>query len=160
MKKEEPIILALSPAASRKMVSLFSGSQNLKIAAQSSLPTRPFQFDSDQFKQEGCDLSLYANPWAQPPWSLRYTSQPQTYRTAFSIMPGAKRPVADGPNGTPPVKHLKVEHPEEFSQAVKKKLQASNRTGQACDRCKVSHAFTERTGANRIRRFVRSDAME
>ncbi len=34
-------------------------------------------------------------------------------------------------------KHIKAEHPEEFSNAVKKKLQSSNRTGQACDRCKV-----------------------
>lgn len=40
-------------------------------------------------------------------------------------------------NGTP-AKLPKAEHPEEFSNAVKKKLQSSTRTGQACDRCKVT----------------------
>lgn len=35
------------------------------------------------------------------------------------------------------VKQVKAEHPEEFSDAVKKRLQSSTRTGQACDRCKV-----------------------
>ncbi|KAG9233542.1 fungal-specific transcription factor domain-containing protein [Amylocarpus encephaloides] len=34
-------------------------------------------------------------------------------------------------------KQLRSERPEEFSNAVKKKLQLSNRTGQACDRCKI-----------------------
>jgi hypothetical protein len=49
-----------------------------------------------------------------------------------------KRPTdaADG-NGTP-AKQIKTEYPEEFSNAVKKRLQSSSRTGQACDRCKVS----------------------
>jgi hypothetical protein len=53
----------------------------------------------------------------------------------------SKRNVSDDPNGTGngnPPKQIKTEHPEEFSNAVKKKLQASSRTGQACDRCKVS----------------------
>jgi hypothetical protein len=48
-----------------------------------------------------------------------------------------KRIASDEPNGTP-AKQPKTEHPEEFSNAVKKKLQSSSRTGQACDRCKVS----------------------
>ena len=37
-----------------------------------------------------------------------------------------------------PAKQIKTEQPEEFSNAVKKRLQSSSRTGQACDRCKVS----------------------
>ncbi|KAH9215146.1 fungal-specific transcription factor domain-containing protein [Leptodontidium sp. 2 PMI_412] len=41
-------------------------------------------------------------------------------------------------NGTgTPVKHARAERPEDFSKAVAKKLKDSNRTGQACDRCKV-----------------------
>jgi hypothetical protein len=41
------------------------------------------------------------------------------------------------PIGTP-VKRPRTEHPEGFSNAVRKKMQFSSRTGQACDRCKVS----------------------
>ena len=37
-----------------------------------------------------------------------------------------------------PSKRIKSEDPAQFSAAVKKKLQSSSRTGQACDRCKVS----------------------
>ncbi|PQE31486.1 hypothetical protein CJF32_00008079 [Rutstroemia sp. NJR-2017a WRK4] len=51
-----------------------------------------------------------------------------------------KRNASGEPNGAngPPSKQVKSEqHPEEFSNTVKKKLQASSRTGQACDRCKV-----------------------
>lgn len=67
------------------------------------------------------------------------------HNTAFSgaliaTMP-QKRNASGEPNGSnPPVaKQIKSEqHPEEFSNTVKKKLQASTRTGQACDRCKVS----------------------
>lgn len=43
-------------------------------------------------------------------------------------------------NGVP-VKHAKTERPEDFSKQVAKKLKDSNRTGQACDRCKVSSAL-------------------
>ncbi|KAL1630073.1 hypothetical protein SLS54_000933 [Diplodia seriata] len=54
------------------------------------------------------------------------------------MMP-AKRPPPSGatPTGTP--KHPKTEHQssDDFSSSVKKKLSASTRTGQACDRCKV-----------------------
>jgi hypothetical protein len=53
---------------------------------------------------------------------------------ASTTMP-QKRP-SEGENGVP-AKHIKAEHPEEFSNAVKKRLQSSSRTGQACDRCKV-----------------------
>ncbi|KAH8596660.1 fungal-specific transcription factor domain-containing protein [Bisporella sp. PMI_857] len=38
-------------------------------------------------------------------------------------------------NGNTP-KKIKTEDPAQFSAAVKKKLQSSSRTGQACDRCK------------------------
>lgn len=55
-----------------------------------------------------------------------------------------KRPSPGEANGTP-AKHVKAEHPEEFSNAVKKKLQSSTRTGQACDRCKVSLIFGQTT---------------
>lgn len=68
------------------------------------------------------------------------------HNTAFSgaliaTMP-QKRNASGEPNGSnaPVAKHIKSEqHPEEFSNTVKKKLQASTRTGQACDRCKVSN---------------------
>ena len=48
-----------------------------------------------------------------------------------------KRPLSADethPNGA---KQPKLEHPEEFSNTVKKRLASSTRTGQACDRCKV-----------------------
>lgn len=50
---------------------------------------------------------------------------------------GQKRPAPPDENNAP-VKHVKAEHPEEFSNAVKKRLASSTRTGQACDRCKVT----------------------
>ena len=53
-------------------------------------------------------------------------------------MPPQKRPTDDDDDNGTPAKQIKTEHPEEFSNAVKKRLQSSSRTGQACDRCKVS----------------------
>lgn len=72
-------------------------------------------------------------------------SSTSLHNTAFSgalvaTMP-PKRNASGEPNGSnaPVAKHIKSEqHPEEFSNTVKKKLLASTRTGQACDRCKVS----------------------
>lgn len=50
-----------------------------------------------------------------------------------------KRPSEDdGASNGSPSKQIRCEHPEQFSRAVQKKLKDSNRTGQACDRCKVS----------------------
>lgn len=50
-----------------------------------------------------------------------------------------KRPSEDdGASNGSPLKQIKGEQPEQFSRAVQKKLKDSNRTGQACDRCKVS----------------------
>lgn len=51
---------------------------------------------------------------------------------------GSKR--ASTSDGGPPEKRLKnePEDTEVYSQRIKKKLQANSRTGQACDRCKVS----------------------
>jgi hypothetical protein len=47
---------------------------------------------------------------------------------------------ASSGDGGPPEKRLKgePEDTEVYSQRIKKKLQANSRTGQACDRCKVS----------------------
>jgi hypothetical protein len=56
--------------------------------------------------------------------------------SCFATMPPPKRSTSDDSNGTP-AKQIKTEHPEEFSNAVKKRLQSFSRTGQACDRCKV-----------------------
>ena len=42
------------------------------------------------------------------------------------------------------VKIIKTEKdatPADYSQDVKKKINASNRTGQACDRCRVWHTY-------------------
>lgn len=47
-----------------------------------------------------------------------------------------KRSPSNGINA-PTAKQIKSERPEEFSEAVRKRLTASSRTGQACDRCKV-----------------------
>jgi hypothetical protein len=47
------------------------------------------------------------------------------------------RGTASGRPNVNPLTRLKVEHPDEFSHAVKRKLSSSSRTGQACDCCKV-----------------------
>nr|UPH72872.1 putative Zn(2)-Cys6 transcription factor [Neofusicoccum parvum]UPH72873.1 putative Zn(2)-Cys6 transcription factor [Neofusicoccum parvum] len=51
----------------------------------------------------------------------------------------AKRPPPSGATPGSTTKHPKTEHQssDDFSSSVKKKLSASTRTGQACDRCKV-----------------------
>lgn len=61
-------------------------------------------------------------------------------RTAYSVptspMP-PKRPSESSPTGTPGKLPKTETKPEDFSSSVKKRLQSSTRTGQACDRCKV-----------------------
>ncbi|KAK0104418.1 hypothetical protein ONS95_004711 [Cadophora gregata] len=61
--------------------------------------------------------------------------------TSTPTMPQKRPSEDDSSNGSPvnssPAKHMRTERPEEFSKAVLKKLKDSNRTGQACDRCKV-----------------------
>lgn len=112
----------------------------------------------ERIKQEDHAFALYATPPIQDVGVVRPNTQfPEThvrgleYRTASSFnttassgafggvacdMPQKRSSPGEG-NGTP-TKLAKAEHPEEFSNAVKKKLQSSSRTGQACDRCKVS----------------------
>jgi len=65
-------------------------------------------------------------------------SSSRTAKSAnWSKMP-PKRTSSGSPSGTPG-KVVKTEQkPEDFSNSVKKRLQSSTRTGQACDRCKVS----------------------
>ncbi|KAG9249253.1 fungal-specific transcription factor domain-containing protein [Calycina marina] len=46
-----------------------------------------------------------------------------------------RRNTSKDPDGQP--KRIKSEDPAQFSAVIKKKLQSSSRTGQACDRCKV-----------------------
>jgi hypothetical protein len=121
----------------------------------------PSQYPQERIKQEDHTLALYATPPIQDVGVVRLGSQfPETqargleYRTASSFNTTASsgafgRVVGEMPqkrsspgeaNGTP-AKQIKAEHPEEFSNAVKKKLQSSTRTGQACDRCKVSSVY-------------------
>jgi hypothetical protein len=60
---------------------------------------------------------------------------------AYSKMP-PKRTSSASPSvstGTPAKVPKTEQKPEDFSNSVKKRLQSSTRTGQACDRCKVSH---------------------
>ncbi len=61
---------------------------------------------------------------------------------------GQKR--ASAGDGGPPEKRLKgePEDTEVYSQRIKKKLQANSRTGQACDRCKVSIQIITFTSAS------------
>lgn len=67
--------------------------------------------------------------------SLETTESTAKSGASLATMP-QKRSVSGGPSGTP-AKQIKTEHPEDFSNAVKKRIQSSSRTGQACDRCKV-----------------------
>jgi hypothetical protein len=123
------------------------------------------QYPRGRIKQEDYNLALYATPPAQDAGVVRrniHLAETQNrgleYRTASSsnitASSGAfgrvasdmpqKRPSPGEANGTP-AKHVKAEHPEEFSNAVKKKLQSSTRTGQACDRCKASSIYRQTT---------------
>jgi hypothetical protein len=119
------------------------------------------QFHQEPLRQQNYAISPFATPTNAISDAVRQLPQVDAgseyhkslvYTTASSIntlrqnpshfvnMP-SKRNGSDeqnnNGNGNPP-KHIKTEHPEEFSNAVKKKLQSSSRTGQACDRCKVS----------------------
>jgi hypothetical protein len=104
-------------------------------------------------KQETYNFPLYATPAAHNVGALRRDSSsfaenhrllPFNY-SASSVNEGSpipiampqKRPASGEPEAAG-AKHIKAEHPEEFSNAVKKRLASSSRTGQACDRCKVS----------------------
>lgn len=97
-----------------------------------------------------------------PAFSIPQRQYPAHSQSA--TMPLQKRSAPDDSNGTP-AKQIKTEHPEEFSKAVKKRLQSSSRTGQACDRCKVSataapHHQRLNQKANCFSRFAKSDAMD
>ena len=93
--------------------------------------------------------------------SINTTASSGAFGSSSGEMP-QKRSSPGQVNGSP-AKHVKAEHPEEFSQAVKKKLLNSTRTGQACDRCKVRPKLqVGSTRANMLPacRFERSDAMD
>jgi hypothetical protein len=102
-------------------------------------------------KQENYNFPLYAIPATHNVGAVRrdYSRLVESHRLlpfnysassaheGTSIAMPQKRPASSEPEGVP-AKHIKAEHPEEFSNAVKKRLASSSRTGQACDRCKVS----------------------
>jgi hypothetical protein len=103
-------------------------------------------------KREDYDFSLYATPAlcdvgvvgrfaeSQKAYSVnqhhQHTAPGNTGSSVAASFAMSKRPLDEDANNAP-VKHVKAEHPEEFSNAVKKRLASSTRTGQACDRCKV-----------------------
>lgn len=77
---------------------------------------------------------------------LHGTSRPDAFvrrltscSTSMESSPNAKRP-APSEDG-PPSKKIKAvsEVPAQYSDAVRKKLASTSRTGQACDRCSTSH---------------------
>lgn len=130
-------------------------------------------------KQEDQALALYATTPIQDVGVVRQASHyPEThvrgleYRpattTAFSgafgrVVEMPQKRSSPGESNGNPSKQIKTEQPEEFSNAVKKKLQSSTRTGQACDRCKVSdRSLLRPPDANPLSlfRFERSDAMD
>lgn len=145
------------------------------------------QFSRERYKAEDHAFALYATPPIQDvgvvtPASQFHETQIRglEYRTASSFNTTASsgpigRIVSEMPqkrcspgeaNGAP-AKQIKAEHPEEFSNAVKKKLQSSTRTGQACDRCKVSLSYSQTdphvdcARANFVtHRYAKSDAMD
>ncbi len=114
----------------------------------------PFPQAQDHVKREQYDFSLYATPavhevvgvarresrFAEAQLRAFDRTDYSVYTAPVPSVPAMTMPQkrqADS-NSTPgPGKHIKAEHPEEFSNAVKKRLQSSTRTGQACDRCKV-----------------------
>lgn len=136
------------------------------------------QYPPGPIKQEDHALALYATTPIQDIGVVRQTSYyPEAhvrgleYRpattTAFSgafgrVVEMPQKRSSPGEANGHPSKQIKTEQPEEFSNAVKKKLQSSTRTGQACDRCKVSHRSVNRlppTHPLSLRRSERLDAM-
>jgi len=90
--------------------------------------------------------------------SPQYLAASSSSRTAksgrWSMMP-PKRTASGSPSGTPG-KTVKTEQkPEDFSNSVKKRLQSSTRTGQACDRCKV-YILTSSSRSASINKVYRS----
>ena len=94
------------------------------------------------------------------PLSLRRERTPQylaassSSRTAksghWSMMP-PKRTASGSPSGTPGKTVKSEQKPEDFSNSVKKRLQSSTRTGQACDRCKV-YLYSTSDGSHQLTR--------
>lgn len=69
------------------------------------------------------------------------SSQVAASSTSRNMPP--KRQSGSPPPGYPAKIPKTEQKPEDFSNSVKKRLQSSTRTGQACDRCKVcAHSFT------------------
>jgi hypothetical protein len=142
----------IKPSADERSPALDLADMNF-YASASQEPQNQNQFDQQDFS-----LPIYANPATDvvgvvepPPRVDARQYMNLEYPTASSINAGntvpirqhpkrigtmpPKRNAADDANGS--TKQIKTERPEEFSNAVKKKLQSSSRTGQACDRCKV-----------------------
>jgi hypothetical protein len=119
--------------------SFYSPSRIVKQQRDSSSPSNAFSLAyRDGVRQEYPNLSgssrSPANPTANAIISMQH---PHPHLTA--TMPPQKRAASDDDDlNSATSKHIKTEKPEEFSNAVKKRLQSSSRTGQACDRCKVS----------------------
>lgn len=120
-----------------------------------SYPTSPNQFHGSLGSNKVVEGSTQAR-------RIGYStaSSIPVHNTAFSgasiaTMP-QKRNASGEPNGSiaPVAKQIKSEqHPEEFSNTVKKKLQASTRTGQACDRCKVGLTLQKHETDGNVMRF-------
>ncbi len=83
---------------------------------------------------------------ARPASSITASTTSSASSVAVAVMESHKRPAPEDQAPPPAAKHVKSEHPEEFSEQVKKRLASSTRTGQACDRCKVGHHELHLTG--------------
>jgi hypothetical protein len=82
------------------------------------------------------------------PHYLAASSRSQTAKSGrWSMMP-PKRTASGSPSGTPGKTIKSEQKPEDFSNSVKKRLQSSTRTGQACDRCKVYLYFTSKSASH------------
>ncbi len=125
--------------------SLLSWSQSIVKSESSSPPVRRLH----RFPESSTASSIRTN-----------------YRTAYSVPPSSmppKRPSDSSPSGTSGKLQKTEAKPDDFHNAVKKRLQSSTRTGQACDRCKVCAASmelsTKATRTDKLSRFAKSAAM-
>lgn len=79
---------------------------------------------------------------------------PASHSESRTTMSNSKRPPDDSSSApNPSKKAIKIKYdeaPVDYSSDVRKKLQSSNRTGQACDRCRVGtsheHGAPTQTG--------------
>jgi hypothetical protein len=112
------------------------------------LPSENYPFHAGPTQLLSPSLVVAPRP-ASCPLGPRQVPSTRSPRRLSSKMP-PKRSNSDAAETPPGQKGPKTDYfsPEDFSNSVKKKLEKSSRTGQACDRCKVNNPMRVKRCAN------------